>query len=109
MFRLNNQLSEIPGVGERFIPKLKHLGIETVKDLLWHFPFRYEDFSQIYPIADLEPGQHATIRGTVQEIEARQSWRKRMTIVEALITDGSGSIRAVWFNQPYIKQILRPG
>jgi len=109
MFRLNNQLSEIPGVGERFIPKLKHLGIETVKDLLWHFPFRYEDYSEIYPIADLATNQEATIRGEISEIDSRRSWRRNLYITEALINDGTGSIRAIWFNQPYVRNMLRPG
>ncbi|HXF44008.1 MAG TPA: ATP-dependent DNA helicase RecG [Candidatus Paceibacterota bacterium] len=102
-------LSEIHGIGPRFIFKLKKLGLTTVRDLLRHFPTRYEDFSQIYPIKDLEPGQEATIQGVVKEIGGRRTWRKHLYIVEALISDESGSIRAVWFNQPYIKNVLHPG
>lgn len=76
---------------------------------MWHFPSRYEDFSEIYKIADLEPGQQATISGLVREVNLRRSFRRRMVIVEAKIEDESGQIRAVWFNQPYLKNILRPG
>lgn len=83
--------------------------IQTVRDLLWHFPSRYEDFSQIYPINNLEPGQQVTVKGMVDQVSSRQSWRRRMTIVEAHITDETGTIKAVWFNQPYLKNTLRPG
>ncbi|MDO8536818.1 MAG: ATP-dependent DNA helicase RecG, partial [bacterium] len=79
------------------------------RDLLWHFPARYEDFSQIRKIAELEPGEQATIRGTVDEINLRRTWRRNLTIVEAMISDESGTIRVVWFNQPYIASTLRVG
>ncbi|RJQ29594.1 ATP-dependent DNA helicase RecG [Candidatus Parcubacteria bacterium] len=107
--KLETLLFDVPGVGPRFGRKLAQLGLRTVQDLLWHFPSRYEDFSQIYRIADLEPGQQATIRGLIQDVEIRRTWRKRMTIIEAVIADNSGSIRAVWFNQPYLLNILRVG
>ena len=109
MIALETPLDVIPGVGPRFGAKLRRLGIDTVGDLLRHFPFRYEDFSQIYPIAHLEPGQHATIQGTVEKIDVRNTWRRHMTVVEARIKDESGEIRAVWFNQPYVKNVLAPG
>ncbi len=102
-------LAEIHGIGQNFLTKLKRLDIVTVKDLLWHFPARYEDFSQIYKIADLIPNQEATIQGRVEEIEGRRAWRRNLYIVECLITDDTGSIKAVWFNQPYIKNALQPG
>lgn len=106
---LSTPLSEIHNVGPRFLTKLKKLEVETVKDLLWHFPTRYEDFSQIYKIADLIPHQEATIQGVVKEIGGRRTWRRHLFIVEALVSDDSGSIRVVWFNQPYIRNVLRPG
>jgi ATP-dependent DNA helicase RecG len=106
---LGTRLDTIHGIGPRFLARLHALHIETVRDLLWHFPFRYEDFSQLYRIADLEPGQQATVRGTVQEIDVRRTWQKRIIIIEATIADETGTIRAVWFNQPYIKNVLRPG
>src|SRR3989344_8513005 len=85
------------------------MGIKTVRNLVFHFPFRYEDFSQIYKIEELEPGQQATVQGVVQEVSARRSWQRRMAIVEALIQDESASIRAGWFNQPFVKNAVRPG
>lgn len=106
---LSAPLSETAGIPTRFLPKLKRLGIETVRELLFHFPARYEDFSQTYQIADLIPGQEATIQGVVKDVSGRRTWRRHLFIVEAVISDDSGSIRAVWFNQPYIRNILKPG
>lgn len=77
--------------------------------MVWHFPSRYEDFSQIYKVAELEPGQQATISGVVLKVDLRTSWKRKMTIVEAVIEDETGRVRAVWFNQPYLKNTLRVG
>lgn len=85
------------------------MGLSNVRDLLWHFPNRYEDFSEIYKIADLQPNQQATIQGTVESVETKRSWKKKIFITEVILTDESGSIRAVWFNQPYIKNALQEG
>ena len=109
MLTLSTPLSSLAGVGPRFAARFKRLGIETVRDLLYHFPARYEDFSHVYRIADLEPGQQATIQGVVRSVELHRTWRKHMMIVEATIEDDSGAILAVWFNQPYVKNVLREG
>lgn len=109
MLSLQTALANISGVGPRFAQRLKRLKLVTVGDLLRHFPSRYEDFSHIYKIAELEAGQQATIQGTIENITSHYTFRRRMTIVEAKVRDDSGAIRAVWFNQPYLKNILRPG
>src|SRR3989304_1103757 len=105
---LNSPLSEIHGT-VRFLPKLKRLQMHIVKDLLWHFPTRYEDWSEIALIADLRPADEKTIQGKVISINLVRTPRRRMFVVKALISDDSGSITAVWFNQPYIKQSLPVG
>jgi ATP-dependent DNA helicase RecG len=102
-------LFEVVGARVPALRRLEKMGIKTVHDLLWHFPTRYEDFSKIYPIAELEPGQQATIQGIVEEVQSKRSWRRAMSIVEATIADESGSIRAVWFNQPYVANVLKTG
>jgi ATP-dependent DNA helicase RecG len=102
-------LFEVVGARVPALRRLEKMGIKTVHDLLWHFPTRYEDFSKIYPIAELEPGQQATITGVVEEIQSKHSWRRGMSIVEATIADESGSVRAVWFNQPYVANVLKVG
>ncbi|MFA5084169.1 MAG: GxxExxY protein [Candidatus Paceibacterota bacterium] len=109
MFKLNTSLSEIHGIGPKFLERLKKLEIESVEDLLRHFPFRYEDFSRIYNIAELKAGQQATIKGIITNVSLRRSWQRRMFLVEALISDETGSVKAIWFNQPYLKNVLRKG
>ncbi|MEK9154846.1 MAG: ATP-dependent DNA helicase RecG [Patescibacteria group bacterium] len=109
MIKLVDQLSVIKGVGPSFIAKLRKLNIETVKDLLWHFPSRYDDFSQIVKIADLKINQRATVSGLIQQVKMHRTWRRKMFIIEALITDDSGSIKAIWFNQRFLISILKKG
>ena len=102
-------LSAIKGIQTRFLPKLKKLGIETVRDLLLYIPVRYEDFSRIYKIEELIPNQEATITAEVVSIKSRNTWKRNLYLVEAELKDETGVIRATWFNQPYIKNILAPG
>lgn len=109
MFKLDTELAKISGIGQKFLTNLDKLKIKTVKDLLWHFPFRYDDFSNIVKIADLKINQTATIRGVIKQLSTRRSWRRKFIIVEALIADDTAGIKAIWFNQPYIARILRPG
>ncbi|MDO8467093.1 MAG: ATP-dependent DNA helicase RecG [bacterium] len=109
MLRLETELAKINGIGQKFIDKLDKLKIKTVKDLLWHFPFRYDDFSTVAKIADLKVNQSATVRAVVKKVSTRRSWKKKMVIVEALVADETGGIKAIWFNQPFIAKALMPG
>lgn len=106
---LDTPLYEALGPKSIFLKKLTRLGVTTVRDLLWHFPVRYEDFSKIYNIAELEPGQEATICGEIEEVNTKRTWRRGMSVTEAMIADATGSIRAIWFNQPYIANALHTG
>ncbi len=106
---LSTPVEKLRNVGARNLPRLHKLGIKTVRDLLWHLPARYEDYSQIIPISDLAFDQKATIQGQVVKIDSRRIFPRRLTIVEAIIEDDSGSIKAVWFNQPYIATTLIEG
>ena len=107
MISLQTPLIEVRGIGPKFQEKLKKLKLETVKDLLWYFPFRYEDFSNIVAIKDLKVGQRATVQGVIQSVKMRRTWKKKMFIIEALISDETGSVRAVWFNQRFLITILK--
>lgn len=80
-----------------------------MRDLLWHFPYRYEDWSEIIDIADFKVGEEKTIQGVITKIETRNAWKRRMIITEATIADETGEVKAIWFNQPYIGKILRVG
>lgn len=102
MIKLETKTDKLIGIGSAHAEKLKKLGIKTVEDLLFHFPTRYDDLSQITPIAELKPDQTATISGKIVKFETRRSWKRRMDIIEASIEDSTGIIEAVWFNQKYL-------
>jgi len=102
MIKLSNSVSEIRGIGPRYLRYLGKLGIKTIKDLLWYFPFRYEDFSKIKKINELKPEEKCSIIGTVKKINVRRTFRRKMIIIEAIIEDDTGQITAIWFNQIYL-------
>jgi hypothetical protein len=83
--------------------------LRTVGDLLEHVPFRYEDFRDTMRIADLQPGEQATIVCTVDSIRVRPTRRRNLVIVEARVHDDSGPGLVVWFNQRYLVKQLTPG
>lgn len=88
---------------------LSKLGIHNTRDLLFYFPYRYEDFSNLAAIADLKAGESVSIRGKITQIKAVNAFYGRIRRAEAVISDESGSIKAVWFNQPYIVKYLSAG
>ncbi len=100
-----DKVNTLPGVGEALSEKLKKLGIVTVEDLLRHYPRRYDDFSKITPIDKLEPG-NVTIKGEITHIVTKRTKRRGMSLTEAIITDESDSVKAIWFNQPYLAKQL---
>jgi ATP-dependent DNA helicase RecG len=109
MVNLNSNLIELKGVGAKFAERLKKMNIIKVRDLLWHFPVRYEDFSRVSKIANIKIGEVVTISGVVADIKLRRTWRRKMFVVEALVSDDSGSIKAIWFNQRFLLSILKKG
>jgi len=109
IINLQTPIEELPKVGEKISKKLNKLGIYNIKDLLFYYPSRYEDFSKVSEIADLKQGEHATIKGQVSLIANKRAFRRRMYITECLISDDSASIKAVWFNQPFITKIIKSG
>lgn len=96
---LATKLTEIKGVGPKAAEQLALAGLATVGDLLTFLPRRHEDFSGVVPIAELNPGK-VTIKARCEAIETR-SVRRGLRLTTATLTDSSGKIRAVWFNQPY--------
>ena len=88
--------------------KLAAIGIETVHDLLWHFPNRHVDFSNVKPIAELMVGETATVVGEI--VQSRVAFiGRRMRSTEVTVADESGRIRCLWFNQPYLSKSLLEG
>lgn len=110
MYSLNTKVEAINRVGFSTAKRLKLLNIFTVLDLLYHFPFRYEDFSQTAKISDLQPGTSANIVGQIELIQKKRSHQKKIYIIEALISDkNNDQIKIIWFNQPFITNILKVG
>ncbi|MBL7154885.1 MAG: ATP-dependent DNA helicase RecG [Candidatus Portnoybacteria bacterium] len=109
MFTLSTKIEQLKKVGPSYLKRLEQLKIKTIRDLFFHFPHRYDDFSQIISISQLKEGQKATIKGEIVEIKNIRLFHKRMILTEALVKDKSGAIKVVWFNQPYLIQTLKKG
>lgn len=106
---LDESVREVSGVGTKWAERLSNLEIETVRDLLYHLPHRYEDFRRLKKISELMYGETVTITGTVEETRVRESKRSGTLIITSVISDGTGTIQATWFNQPYLQRQLRKG
>ena len=107
MISLDSPIETLGGIGEKVLEKLHRLKIKKVRDLLFHFPFRYDDFSNIKKIADLAAGEKATVAAKILNIGNKRTWKRKMNITEALLEDETAPIRATWFNQPYLTQTLK--
>ncbi len=107
MITLETTIEEVPNIGSAYHKKLKKLGIETVRDLLYYFPARYEDFSNIIPINQAKVGETVCVQGRITQIESTQTFKKWMTIIEAEVEDETGSLKVLWFNQPFLTKSLR--
>ncbi len=125
---LNTNIQYLKGVGPKMAERLNKLGIETISDLVLHFPRAYKDYTQISKIADLtnskseylNPKQiqnsnfqilndNKTIKVKVVGIENKRTSRRGFTVTEAVVADNTGSLQVVWFNQPFLKKILKAG
>jgi ATP-dependent DNA helicase RecG len=106
---LNASTTVLPGVGSRHAQTLQRLGLSTLADMMYYFPRRYDDYSQLIPIHRLTYGQEVSVIGTIQSVSSRPIRGGRMEIVEAIVSDGSGSLRVTWFNQPWIAKRLHKG
>ncbi len=80
---------------------LGKMGIETIGDLIRHYPFRYLDLTHVASLAEVRAGFDATVVGRVHEVKVKKP-RPRLTITEVSLVDGTGVLIGVWFNQPYI-------
>jgi len=105
----NAKIGSIPRINEKYVETLKKINVFTVGDFLLHFPFRYEDYSERIEIDSLIAGQTATIMGEISQSKLVRTWKKKMMITECYVSDETGSVRAVWFNQPYVSDSLTVG
>jgi len=109
MINLETKIEQLPKTGIEQVGKLHKLGVKTIGDLIFHFPFRYDDYSQIENISKIYQGQTATVAGKITGARTNRTWKRRITVTEILIQDDSGTVRAVWFNQPYLRDSLTVG
>jgi ATP-dependent DNA helicase RecG len=106
---LATPLQYLKGVGPRRAADLQRAGLQTVEDLLYRFPVRYEDRSRLQPIASLKPGQSASFVGRILSCGIRSTRRPGFKIFEALVGDASGALRATWLNQPFLRDVFSVG
>ena len=97
------------GVGPKRTNVLQRLHIATVEDALWTIPWRYEDRSVMTPIGNLVPGMMVSICGVIGKCEAKRTRNRRLSVVEVGVEDQSGRMQVVFFNQPYVEEILTSG
>lgn len=102
---LNTSLQKIKGVGDKTAEQFAEAGLRTVGDLIDFLPRKHEDFSEVTPIADLQPGK-VTIRARCESVSTRIV-KRGMKITTATLVDSSGKLKAVWFNQAYRAQQLK--
>ena len=101
-------MTTLSGVTPAYAKKLERLGIYTVRDLLQHYPRRHEDFSSTVDVIFLVEGAKQTVKVRVEVVRARPGGRGRRA-TEAFLSDDSGRMKAIWFNQPYLAQSLHVG
>lgn len=88
---------------------LQKLGLHTVRDLLYHFPARYEAAGPTGTVTAVTPGSEVTLYGTIRKPETRKTWKTRRPVAEAWLEDASGKIKLMWFSQPYIAKMVTDG
>lgn len=105
----NAPLTVIHGIGAKYADKLARLNLHTLEDLLYLFPRRYDDYTQLKPINRLQYDEEVTVLGTIKAIQTRPIRGGKTQLTEAVITDGTGTLRISWFNQPWLTNTYRPG
>src|SRR5580765_7944870 len=106
---LGTPLQFLKGVGPRRAADFERVGLVTLEDLLTRFPIRYEDRSRMQSIASLKPGQSAAVAGRLLSCGLRSTRRPGFKIFEAVVDDGTASIRISWLNQAFLRDVFSPG
>lgn len=106
---LRAPLTVVKGIGDRNAELLEKLELRTLEDLLFYFPRRYDDYTRLKPINRLEYGEEVTVIGQVKAINTRPIRNGAAKLTEAVLTDGTGTLRLTWFNQPWISNSYKAG
>lgn len=107
--KLTDSLAEHFRIDANHKKALKRLNIETVNDLLYHLPARYEDISDVQSVGGLEKGQEAVVYGQLSGLKTRKAWKSKKPIAEGYVEDGSAKMKVMWFNQPYLAKMYSDG
>ncbi len=102
---LNSPLTDVKGVGGELAKKFAVLGVTSIRDLIYYYPRRYDDYSHVLPIGKIKPGV-VTIKAVIKQATGRYA-RRGLHVTEAVASDDTGSVRIIWFNQPYRAQALK--
>lgn len=105
-FLLKDPIIKLPGIGPNLSKKFSKLGILQIQDLISHYPRKWEDFSQITAIHKIKEGKN-TIKAEIISFNSFRSPRRRLAITNALAQDITGSLQVIWFNQPYLADMLK--
>jgi ATP-dependent DNA helicase RecG len=113
---LSTKVTVLRGLGPARAAALQEAGIDTLRDLLWNLPYRYVDRGSLRPLGSLElrglePADQGivTVLGTLRDLRQSTTRVQRMALTEALLEDGTGTLRLIWFNQPYLARALKVG
>jgi len=104
---LDAPVTVLSGVNRGYAEKLARLGVRTIRDLVYLFPRRYDDYRNLKPINRLEYGETATVIASVWDAGVRRT-RGGMPLFTATLSDGSGMLQCTWFNQPYLADKIKP-
>ena len=107
---VDEPVGQLRGVDAKTSARLERLDVATVRDLLYLFPRRHEDYSNVVTVSEIVPGQECTVIATVWESRVvAQGTKGRRKDTEAVLCDETGNVRAIWFGQQYIARTLKPG
>src|SRR5579859_4195352 len=107
---LQSAVAELPRARAEDARRLARLGVATVADLLLALPFDWEEYGGPVELAGVQPGEAATVVGTITAISARRARNRNLRMTEASVRDERGAVlKVVWFNQPYLAGQLERG
>ncbi|MDQ2807118.1 MAG: ATP-dependent DNA helicase RecG [Chloroflexota bacterium] len=105
---LDSPILVVKGVREQTAKLFERLSIFTVRDLLYFFPRRYDDFSALKPISSLVYGKLETVIGTIWQVDVKRT-RNNMAMISATVVDDTGSLRVIWFGREWMARQLVEG
>ena len=106
---LDAKLTVLQGIGPKHAETLSKLGLQTLGDMLYYYPRRYDDYSSLKPIKDLFYGEQVTVIGTIQSVHSRPIRGGKASIIETIISDGTAGLRLSFFNQPWLANRFKQG